>query len=238
VTPKRPALVATALTAHLGDARVLDGLDFEALPGRVTCVFGPSGAGKSTLFRALAGDQAPTSGRVEVLGHDVTRWPLWRRARLGIGYVPQTPSVLFDLTVDANFESFAAFAPAFSATRARELSAVLGLAGRSHVRAAELSGGERRKLELVRALAAGPRVLICDEPFAALDPAGKEATCGELRRLADSGSAVLVADHDVRAALGISDTAYLLLAGRMAVSGAPTDFAEDPQVRAHYVSLG
>jgi lipopolysaccharide export system ATP-binding protein len=231
------AIAAEGLVVELGAARVLDGLSIEARAGELFGVFGPSGAGKTTLFRALAGDDVRCAGRVSLFGVDVTHAPLHVRARRGLGYVPQTPSVLFDLSVDENLRSFAALSRSFSLERARELVERLGLGARRSVRAAALSGGERRRLEIARALAARPRVLLLDEPFAALDPDGKDIV-GELaREAADEGAAVVLSDHDVRAALPRCDRAALLLAGRVSCDASPSAFQNDPIVRTHYVAL-
>jgi lipopolysaccharide export system ATP-binding protein len=151
--------------------------------------------------------------------------------------VPQTPSVLADLSVEDNLRAYAALAPSFSRARGEELVDVLGLSDKRKVRASALSGGERRKLEIVRALGASPEVLVCDEPFAALDPAGKKKAGGLLRAAADAGASVLLADHDVREALPLCDRALLLLAGRIACDASPEAFSKDPVVVAHYIAL-
>jgi len=232
-----PALVVEGLSVELGGVRVVDDVSFEARAGEVRGIFGPSGAGKSTLFRVLAGEARPSRGTVRLLGEDVTSTPLFRRARRGLGYVPQTPSVLFDLTAHDNLRAFAALAPAFSLARGLAIAETLGLTARLDVRASALSGGERRKLELTRALAAAPRVLLCDEPFAALDPETKVVAAGLLRAAADAGACVILADHDIRQALPICDRAWLLLAGKIHADAPPELFQKDPGVRAHYVAL-
>jgi lipopolysaccharide export system ATP-binding protein len=189
------------------------------------------------LFRALAGDLPLSRGHVRIFGELADGWPLWRRARKGLGYVPQTPSVLADLSVGDNLASFAALAPAFSRERADDLVKALGLDEKLGVVASQLSGGERRKLEIVRALGARPRALICDEPFAALDPKAKEIAGELLRKSADDGAAVLLADHDVKGALALCDRAVLLLAGRIAYEAEPEAFVKEAVVVAHYVAL-
>jgi lipopolysaccharide export system ATP-binding protein len=203
----------------------------------VVGIFGPSGAGKSTLFRALAGDLPIARGQVRIFGEIADGFPLWRRARKGLGYLPQTPSVLADLSVDENLATFAKLAPSFSRARADEFAKALGLAEKLGVVASQLSGGERRKLEIVRALGAKPRALICDEPFAALDPKAKEIAGELFRKAADDGAAVLLADHDVKGALALCDRAVLLLAGRIACEAKPEAFVKEAVVVAHYVAL-
>src|SRR5262249_10898913 len=157
---------------------------------------------KSTLFRALAGEIDVERGVVRMDGIDVTPWPLWKRARAGLGYVPQTPSVLFDLTVAQNLSVFRTFSRQMGHSNDAEALAVeLGLGARLGVVAFSLSGGERRRLELVRALSQNPRILLCDEPFSAVDPAGALRVGRAVKALARSGASVLLADHNVGAAL-------------------------------------
>jgi lipopolysaccharide export system ATP-binding protein len=236
-------LVAEGISVHLGGAAVLRGASLAVAAGEILGVFGPSGAGKSTLFRALAGEERLTAGRVLLAGVDVTSRPLWQRARRGLGYVPQTPSVLLDLTVAENLAVFRRLAPrregALTAqpVATDELLADLGLAGRAGVRAGALSGGERRRLELARALVAAPRVLLCDEPFAAIDPQGAERVGARLRALADGGGAVVLADHHVAAALRLCDRAALLLGGEIASVASPVEFCRDALVQKHYAVI-
>jgi lipopolysaccharide export system ATP-binding protein len=233
----RAALTADSLSVRLGGALVLREVTLEVAPGEVLGIFGPSGAGKSTLFRALAGEERLEAGRVLLDGGDVTSLPLWQRARRGLGYLPQTPSVLLDLTVLQNLDTFRRLAARGGRSPApREVAAELGLDARLDVRASALSGGERRRLELARALSASPRVLLCDEPFAAIDPRGTARAGARLRKLADEGTAVIIADHHVTEALEICDRAALLLDGQLAVVGTPDEFCRDALVRRHYAT--
>jgi lipopolysaccharide export system ATP-binding protein len=234
-TPGARALCARGVSVRLGEKTVVSDVQLELLRGHVVGVFGPSGAGKSTLFRALVGEERVTSGSVWLGEDDVTSLPLWKRARRGLGYVPQTPSVLWDLTVAENIRVFRALGRA--ADLDEGLVEDLGLRDRFDVRAGSLSGGERRKLELVRALIQKPTVLVCDEPFAALDPHGRTRVAARLVELARRGFSVLLADHDVREALPMCDRAVLLLAGSVACEGTPSEFSRSPLVRTHYVSL-
>jgi lipopolysaccharide export system ATP-binding protein len=242
------ALSAEGVTVRLGGRTVLHDVSIRVAPGEVLGIFGPSGAGKSTLFRALAGEERLIRGRITLHGSDVTERPLWERARRGLGYVPQTPSVLWDLTVDENMAVFAAVVRrarkdprqpvaggATEAPRALDAVAELGLSQRGNVLARALSGGERRRLELARAVSARPTVLLCDEPFAALDPHGMETVANRLRTLADEGTAVVIADHNVAAALRVCDRAALLLAGELAALATPDEFRQHERVRTHYV---
>ena len=229
-----PALVARGLRIARGGRAILRGVDIEARPGEVLGVLGPSGAGKSTLFRALVGEDPPDDGTVVLEGKDVTRQPLWRRARAGMGYVPQGPSVLWDLTVGDNLAAFRRIA-GLRAEAPRLAAARVGLEKRLYVRAGELSGGERRRLELARAITRAPRVLVCDEPFAGVDPAGAERLGLLLRELAGHGSAVLLADHHVAEALRVCTRAVLLLDGFVAATAPASEFAEHPLVRGRYL---
>jgi lipopolysaccharide export system ATP-binding protein len=232
------ALAAAGITVRLGGVAVLREVSFEVAAGEVLGVFGPSGAGKSTLFRALAGEEPLAAGRVSLGGADVTELPLWKRARRGLGYVPQTPSVLWDLTVAENLAAFRRLGFARGGPDPAEILADLGLEGRDAVRASALSGGERRRLELCRALSAAPRALLCDEPFAALDPVGAGRAGARIRALAANGAAVLVADHHVAEALELCDRAALLLGGEIAVVAPPAAFLAHALVRRHYTSDG
>jgi lipopolysaccharide export system ATP-binding protein len=232
-------LEARALVVTIGHAEVIRGIDLTLAPGEVVGVLGPSGAGKTTLFRALAGELRPTSGTVHIDGADVSAEPLFRRARRGIGYLPQTPSVLWDLTVAENIDTFEQLARVLPGGRER-LGAVawataVELEGRLRVKARELSGGERRRLELARALVARPKVLICDEPFAGIDPAGAERLADLLRRQAAEGAAVILADHHVEEALRVCSRAVLLLDGKVEARGAPAAFREHPLVVGRYL---
>ncbi|MGH7437449.1 MAG: ATP-binding cassette domain-containing protein, partial [Polyangiaceae bacterium] len=161
----RPRLVARGIRVTRGGRAILRGVDIDAVPGEVLGVLGPSGAGKSTLFRVLVGEARADAGSVVVDGEDMTAWPLWRRARSRIGYVPQGPSVLWDMSVRSNLVEYRRIARLDPADP-MELAERVGLAQRLDVPAAELSAGERRRLEVARALTRPPRVLVCDEPFA------------------------------------------------------------------------
>lgn len=233
-----------------GGKAILRGVELDASAGEVVGVLGPSGAGKSTLFRVLVGELPPDEGRVllgqpEVPpqegrlpeGHtksDVTRWPLWQRARAGVGYVPQGPSVLWDLTVRENLVAYRRIARLPPGDPHAEAARV-GLETRLDVRAGELSGGERRRLELSRAITRSPRVLVCDEPFAGVDPAGAAHLGSLLSELAKAGAAVLLADHHVAEALRVCTRAVLLLDGAIAASAPAASFPDDPLVRGRYL---
>ncbi len=237
MTAAAVALRVDALRVVRGGKAIVRSVSLEAAAGEVLGLLGPSGAGKSTLFRAIAGELPTEKGHVHLGGDDVTSWPLWRRARLGLGYVPQTPSVLWDLTVRGNLEAFYRIVHERAPT-SREVSLAAGrvnLGDRLDVAAGELSAGERRRLELARAITRTPKVLICDEPFAGVDPQGA-AHLGELLRgLGESGVAVILADHHVAEALHICTRATLLLDGEIAASDEPEAFRDHPLVRGRYL---
>jgi lipopolysaccharide export system ATP-binding protein len=231
-----PALQVSGLSVALGGVRVLDGIDVSVRAGRVLGVVGVSGAGKSTLFRAIAGEVVPLRGRVFLAGKDVTALPLWKRARLGLGYVPQGPSVLLDLTVAENITTFERAARA-ERSSPRERAEAVKLEHRLAVRARELSGGERRRLELLRALIADPRLLMCDEPFAASDPVHLRVLSDLLRGHVARGRAVLIADHRIDDALSICDDAIFISEGRVLASGPGAQLRDHPAVRGRYLGV-
>lgn len=227
-------LEAAGVQVERGGKVLLRDVTVRADPGEVLGVLGPSGAGKSTLFRAIMGELVTNAGVVLLGGRDISSWPLWRRARAGMGYVPQGPSVLWDLTVRENLRTFHEIARQPSAGVAPSAERV-ALEGHLDVRAGELSAGERRRLEIARALVGTPKVLVCDEPFAGVDPAGAVRLGDILGELARSGVAVLLADHHVAEALRVCTRAVLLLDGAVAVDAEPAAFLEHELVRGRYL---
>jgi lipopolysaccharide export system ATP-binding protein len=239
------AIEARRIHVTRGRKAILRGVTLRAKAGDVVGVLGPSGAGKSTLFRALVGELPLDDGAVLLGGRDVSAWPLWRRAREGMGYVPQTPSVLWDLSVSENLRVYHRVVHGGAwprRPRAGEDEAVATLAekvalvDRMDVRAGELSGGERRRLEIARALTRSPRVLVCDEPFAGVDPKQAGHIGDMLRELADEANVtVLLADHHVAEALRVCSRAVLLLDGEIAADADPSSFREHPLVVGRYL---
>jgi lipopolysaccharide export system ATP-binding protein len=229
-------LEATGVRVERGKKAILLGVELTAEPGEVVGILGPSGAGKSTLFRALTGEVPPDAGRIALDGVDITTWPLWKRARAGIGYVPQSASVFWDMTVRENLEAFHRIV--HRADDAKAVTAAgerVGLAHRLDVPAGELSAGERRRLELARAITRTLRVLVCDEPFAGVDPAGSTQLADLLVELSKTGVTVLLADHHVAEALRVCTRAVLLLDGAVAAAAPPSEFEEHPLVRGRYL---
>ncbi len=237
---QRGLLAAEHVTVERGGKRILRDLSLACAAGTVTGLLGPSGAGKSTFFRVLVGEDTAHGGQVWLDGADVTAEPLYQRARRGLGYMPQGPSVLWDLTVRENLETFAAVtrgrarAPA-AAADPRALAGRVDLEAQLETRAGRLSGGERRRLELARVLSGAPRVVVCDEPFAGVDPAQAARLGALFRQLAEEGVAILLADHHVEEALSICTHAALLLDGEVVTYGSPAQFREHPTVRGRYL---
>jgi len=230
------AISCEGVTVTGGARKILRGIDLSCERGEVVGVLGPSGAGKSTLFRALAGETPLASGKVLLDSVDVTREPLYRRAQRGLSYMPQSPSVLFDLTVRENLDAFARVTgKPKSASELTDAAERVGLGERLDVRAGALSGGERRRLELARAVTRPPKVIVCDEPFAGVDPEGAERVGRLLAGLARDGVTVLLADHHVAEALTICTRAVLLLDGAIAISATPSEFREHELVKGRYL---
>lgn len=240
-TKSAPFIRADDVRVARGEKTILRGVRITAHGGEVVGVLGPSGAGKSTLFRALVGEIGVASGSVFLFETNVTREPLWARARRGLSYVPQTPSVLWDLSVRDNLVSYhrVVFGRATETTRGHavdELARRVALEDRMNVRAGDLSGGERRRLELARALTRPPKVLICDEPFAGVDPRQASHLADLLASLArDDGVCVMLSDHHVEEALRVCTRAVLLLDGEVAAEAEPDAFREHPLVVGRYL---
>ncbi len=232
------ALGCEAVSKSYKGRRVLDSVTLHVVPGEAVGLLGPNGAGKTTSFYILTGLIAPDSGRVLLDGTDVTRLPMYRRARLGVGYLPQEASIFRGLTVEENLAAVLELHEPSRATRARRLELLLeefGLARLRRSSALALSGGERRRVEIARALAAEPRYMLLDEPLAGIDP----INVGEIRALVahlkERGIGVLITDHNVRDTLAIIDRAYILHEGRLLREGTPSEIVADPLVRRVYL---
>ncbi len=234
-----PLLAANELVKSYGGRRVVDGVSFTVDAGEIVGILGRNGAGKTTSFRMAIGMIAPESGSVEFDGRDVTRLPMYQHARAGMGYLAQEPSVFQRLTCEQNLMAILQTLPMTGAERTDRCNALLAQFGLEHKRRDEArtcSGGERRRLEIARALVTDPRLILLDEPFAAVDPHTVEELQGEVRRLADTGIGILVTDHNVQQTLRICDRAYIIHEGRNLRDGAPKDIINDPMVRDAYLA--
>lgn len=231
-----PVLEAHDLRRRYGRRTVVAGVHLRIEPGTVHGLLGSNGAGKTTVFRMLTGLLRPHAGRVELSGTDVTGWPLWRRARAGLGYLPQGPSIFRHVTVRQNvMAGLRHLSRHERPAQAEKLLTEFGLIERADARGDRLSGGERRRVEIVRALAANPRVLLVDEPFAGLDPIAADQVRTHLQALAEQGLAVLITDHRVSQAFKACHRVDIIDAGEVLFSGTPADAAQDALVCARYL---
>jgi lipopolysaccharide export system ATP-binding protein len=221
-----------------GGRPVVRGVSLEISPGEVVGLLGPNGAGKTTTFYMVVGVEAPDAGTIHWNGADITTLPMHRRARMGIGYLPQESSVFRGLTVWENLMALGELQPI---PRAEQIARCENLLGEFHLEKVRntlglsLSGGERRRCELARALVTDPRILLLDEPFAGVDP----KSVGEIQTLVEHlkarGIGVLITDHNVRETLQISDRAYILADGMIMKHGSPSEIAQDPDIRRVYL---
>ena len=232
-------LAARGLVKRYRRRTVVDGVSLEVRPGEVVGLLGPNGAGKTTCFYMIVGLERPDAGRILLDGHEVTREPLHRRARAGIGYLPQEASVFRRLTVLENVLAVLELRPELDAearlARAEELLHELQIGHLRDSPGAALSGGERRRVEIARALAAEPRYMLLDEPFAGVDPLSVIDIQRLVAHLTERGIGVLVTDHNVRETLRICARAYILSEGSVLAEGGPEALVADPRVREAYL---
>ena len=231
-------LVAVGLGKRYRKRPVVRGVSLNLRRGEAVGLLGPNGAGKTTTFYMMTGLVMPDEGRVFLDGHDVTTLPMYRRARLGLGYLPQEASIFRGLSVEDNIRAALEVVEPSRALRQEMLDALLAEFGISHLRRAPalaLSGGERRRCEIARALATHPDYILLDEPLAGIDP----IAVGEIRdlvgHLKDRGIGVLITDHNVRETLAIIDRAYILHDGQVLMEGAPKDVVAHEGVRRVYL---
>lgn len=233
------ALTVRGLAKRFGARTVVDDVNLAVRSGEVVGLLGPNGAGKSTSFRMLVGLVPADGGTVRLDGTDLTNRPMHARARLGLGYLPQEPSVFRKLTVEQNLLAILELHRGFDARRrgerALELMQAFGIEHLRRARGENLSGGERRRVEIARALAARPRFMLLDEPFAGVDPISISEIHDLIRQLSENGIGVLVTDHNVRETLGICDRGYIVSEGRIICEGPPDGIASDPAVRDVYL---
>jgi lipopolysaccharide export system ATP-binding protein len=226
------------LTKSYGGRTVVRGVNLDVASGEIVGLLGPNGAGKTTTFYMTVGLTGPDSGRVFLDGHDVTDDPMYIRARKGIGYLPQEPSIFRGLTVEQNILAILetmGLAAAERRSRLKALLAELNLTSLAQAPAYTLSGGERRRVEITRALVVSPKFMLLDEPFAGIDPIAVSDIQKIIFHLRDRGIGVLITDHNVRETLRITDRAYIVHDGVIFKSGTPDSLAADDEVRRIYL---
>jgi lipopolysaccharide export system ATP-binding protein len=206
--------------------------------GEAVGLLGPNGAGKTTVFYMITGLIKADQGRIELDGHNVTRLPMYQRARLGIGYLPQEASIFRGLSVEQNIKAVLEVVEPDSRRRARDLDSLLDEFNITKLRktpSIALSGGERRRVEIARALATRPNYMLLDEPFAGIDPIAVGDIQALVRHLTNRGIGVLITDHNVRETLGLTDRAYIIYSGEVLMEGRPDDIVNNPEVRRLYL---
>ncbi len=232
------SLTGMALTKRYGQRDVVRSVDLEVKPTEVVGLLGPNGAGKTTTFNMVAGGVKPSSGEVFLGETEITDLPMYRRARLGITYLPQEPSIFRKLSVADNVNAILETVEpdrTVRRERLRELLAELGLTEKANLRADALSGGERRRVEITRALVLDPKFMLLDEPFAGIDPIAVIDIQKIIEQLKGNGIGVIITDHNVRATLSICDHAYIIKDGEIIRKGTPEEIASDAQVRQIYL---
>lgn len=236
--PHTSILHAKNLGKSYGSRPILRGVNVQVKCGEVVGLLGPNGAGKTTCFSIITGLIAPDMGEIWLDGHDITGLPMYRRSRLGVGYLPQESSIFRGLSVEQNIKAILELVEDDPEKQEEQLDALLDEFGISHLRqssALALSGGERRRVEIARALAASPHFLLLDEPLAGIDP----IAMGEIRELIfhlkDRGIGVLITDHNVRETLEVVDRAYILNGGQVLMEGTPDEIISNKDVRRVYL---
>jgi len=239
VTESKPVkLLASGLVKSYRGRRVVDGIHFEVGPGEIVGLLGPNGAGKTTSFNMVMGLIKADSGKVILKETDITGWPMYRRARAGIGYLSQEPSVFRRLTVRDNLLLYLQAAGVRGSEARERVDKVieefeLSLVADSY--AATCSGGERRRLEIARAMIQGPCFLLLDEPFSGIDPLAVEEIRQQIKRLREKGIGLLITDHNVSETLSTCDRAYIVKDGKVIEEGTPAQVAASEQARAMYL---
>ena len=226
------------LTKSYGGRRVVDDVSIEVRRGEIVGLLGPNGAGKTTTFNMIVGLTKANGGKVYFGDREITNMPMYKRVRLGIGYLPQEPSIFRNLTVKENIQVAFESMGIRKSERERMISEILkelSLEDLSNRKASTLSTGMQRRVEIARVLAISPTFLLLDEPFSEIDPITVADIQGILERLKEAGVGILVTDHNVRDTLEITDRAYIIYDGRILISGNGRDLAEDEEVRRIYL---
>jgi len=231
-------LVAQGLMKWFKSRKVVDAVSLDIQRGEVVGLLGPNGAGKTTSFYMMVGLLPADGGRIFLEGNEITSLPMYQRCRMGVGYLPQESSVFRKLTVEENLLAILETLDLSSAERrerARELLGELDLSSLARYPAYTLSGGERRRLEITRALVTSPQYLLLDEPFTGIDPIAIGDIQQIVARLRERGIGILITDHNVRETLAITDRAYILYDGRILASGTATELANNSKAREIYL---
>jgi lipopolysaccharide export system ATP-binding protein len=237
-TPSPTALAASGLYKHYGKRRVVDDVSLYVEQGEVVGLLGANGAGKTTTFYMITGLERPDRGTIQLAGRDVTKLPMYLRARLGLGYLPQEPSIFRKMTAAQNVLAVLETMHLRRRERFKRLEELLEEFGIAHVRNTRgdsLSGGERRRTEIARAIATEPQYILLDEPFAGIDPKAIDDIQNVILYLRDRGIGILITDHNVRETLGVTDRAYIMAEGSIFRSGDPQSLVNDADVRRLYL---
>jgi lipopolysaccharide export system ATP-binding protein len=231
-------LAAEGLVKRYGGRRVVDGVTLELSRGEIVGLLGPNGAGKTTTFHMITGFIRPEQGRITLGESDITEQPVYRRARLGLGYLSQEPSIFRKLSVENNVLAILEMLGYDKSKRAGRVTELLDKLNVGHLRRQQgstLSGGERRRVEMARALASAPAFLLLDEPFTGIDPIVRAEIQDIIRRLKSEGLGILITDHNVRETLEITDRAYIMYDARVLLSGTSDDLVRDETARQVYL---
>ena len=231
-------LIARGLRKTYRGRAVVDGVDLELTQGEVVGLLGPNGAGKTTSFYCIVGFIRPDHGTISLDGLDISRLPMYKRARLGIGYLPQEASIFRKLTVEQNILAIGETLELDRKARHQRCDWLLDLMGITHIRKSfgyQLSGGERRRVEIARALVTEPKFILLDEPFAGIDPIAVADLQACVQQLREQGLGILITDHNVRETLSITDRAYILFEGRIELSGSAAEIVASEKAKEIYL---
>jgi len=235
---KKIILEVKNLGKSYDNKRVIKDVSFSIEAGKVVGLFGPNGAGKTTCFYMMTGMVSPDFGQIFFEGNDVTTMPMYKRARIGMGYLPQEPSIFRGLSVEENIMAILEIVEPSYFERVKKLNELLAEFSITHlkqVKSTHLSGGERRRLEIARALAANPRFIFLDEPLAGIDPIAVSDIKDLIMKLKKRGIGVLITDHNVRDTLDMVDMAYIMSEGSILTKGTPKEIASDKKARSIYL---
>ncbi len=235
---QKPLLQVEGLTKSYAGRLVVQGVSFTVEQGKIIGLLGKNGAGKTTTFRMTIGMVRPEQGSISFMGKNITNYPMYKRARLGMGYLSQEPSVFRGLTVEQNLNAILELSPMPTADRIRkrdELVEEFGLGRLLNSKAAVLSGGEKRRLEIARALIMEPRLILLDEPFSGVDPIAVSEIQQIILKLTERGIGILLTDHNVRETLNTTDRSYIILDGRIIAHGDQQEILSDPNARKYYL---